>query len=472
MSTYDELTGTAARIADAAIEWDMADRGWHKSDEGWISDMSVAPVSTYVLSHDGLRVQIVGEDGWLKSDEFAGTAETDFRAVWADWYERIFDLFLEWKGLPHPLDFEAPLGKIRNAISVINVSTHVSTTGASADPSLETSNDDLDGALTSFCGEILPMQGVMDSFSLAYSNKLPGVVRGQLAILGILGMNLAGEQNLFRALRQDLPVIADDVLEVMRERKSSSSAADLKIIGAVLAGASLFITGGTSSLIIANGRTIVAALSGMTPADEAPSPAQKQYGADTAMGVYENVRTYLDELKTTVRGEESSVRTSLTSALSEVTGQNADAFLLRKPGLLDASTQGLEVNAETLSFLGGVIAPFICDNLAVARAEAAGAEIQAPWERPDTIGLGAHGPYRQWKALLDEFVEVSTVTRTELADVGDVLIEIAQEYVDTESIIQQRLRELEGLDALDVPDFTPPPPPSTAYARVTVDQPV
>src|SRR3546814_8308936 len=95
MSTYDELTGTAARIADAAIEWDMADRGWHKSDEGWISDISVAPVSTYVLSHDGFYVRIVGEDGWLKSDEFAGTAETDFRAVWQDWYERIFDLFLE-----------------------------------------------------------------------------------------------------------------------------------------------------------------------------------------------------------------------------------------------------------------------------------------------------------------------------------------------------------------------------------------
>src|SRR3546814_4000316 len=117
-------------------------------------------------------------------------------------------------------------------------------------------------------------------FALAYSNKLPGVVRGQLAILGILGMNLAGEQNLFRALRTDLPTIADDVLEVMRERKSDSSAADLKIIGAVLAGASLFLTGGTSSVVIANGRTIVAVLSGMTPADEAPSPAQNPYRSE------------------------------------------------------------------------------------------------------------------------------------------------------------------------------------------------
>ena len=39
MSTYEELLGTCARIADAAIEWDMRLLGWWKSDEGWVSDM-------------------------------------------------------------------------------------------------------------------------------------------------------------------------------------------------------------------------------------------------------------------------------------------------------------------------------------------------------------------------------------------------------------------------------------------------
>jgi hypothetical protein len=92
MSTYEELLGTAARIADAAIEWDMRDRGWWKSDEGWVSDLTVAPTSTYVLDFTGMYVRVIGEDGLAHHrEEFAPTSSTDFRAIWRGWYERIFD---------------------------------------------------------------------------------------------------------------------------------------------------------------------------------------------------------------------------------------------------------------------------------------------------------------------------------------------------------------------------------------------
>jgi hypothetical protein len=452
VSTYNELTGTAARIADAAIEWEMNQMGWNKIDEGWMSTIQFSGLSTYVLDATGMYVRIVGEEGLHHREDFAPTAAIDFRAIWADWYERIFGLFLPWKGLPDPADFQPSIDALGNAISVLNVTTTVSGDSVGEEASLESANTDLDSALRSFCGEIIAMSGSMDTFALVYSNRVPGVIRGDLAILGILGCTVAAEQHLFKKLREDIAKIADDVLEVMRDQNSGGGAAALGILGAVLAGASLFFTGGASAAVIANGRAIVGVLSAVVPQDEAPSPAQETYGGDSPMEVYDNVVTYLDEVKKAVSGEEEVVQKSLTKALDEVTAKADTYDLSSRPALLDIpDSEILDVNPDTLAFLGGVIVPFISENLKVARQQAAASPARAAWERNDGIGLGPHGPYSDWDALYDELITVATGTKRTLDDVGDKLIDVAKLYVDTDEIVAQRQQELKG--ELDVPEF-------------------
>lgn len=452
MSSYEEIGGTVARIADAAIEWDMNNRGWWKSDEGWVSDTTVSGISTYILDSTGMYIRIYGEEGLHNREEFAPTADIDFRAIWRGWYERIFDLFRPWQNLPDPTTFQPSLDAISNAISVLNVTTTVSGDSVGEQASLETANADLDSVLTSFCGEIIAMSGAMDTFAISYSNRLPGVVRGQLAILSILGCALAAEQNLFKELRKDIAKVADDVLEVMRDKNSGGAATALGILGAVLAGASLFFTGGASAPVIANGRTIVGILGAFVPEDKAASPAQETFGGSDPMEVYNNVVQYLDDVKQAVADEELVVRSSLRNARQEVTGENSDAFdLSRRPALLSIPDNQINVEPEKLAFLGGVIVPYIAENLRVARQQAAASPQRSAWERDSGIGLDTFGPYTTWEELHDEFIEVSTSTTRTLDDVGQKLIDVARHYVNVDEIVAQRTRELQG--ELDVPEF-------------------
>ncbi len=455
MSAYDELLGTAARIADAAIEWEMQLLGWWKSDEGWVSDLSLSPTQTFVLDSTGMYVRIVGEDGPRHHrEEFAPTADTDFRAIWRGWYERIYDMFRPWQGLPEPSGFQPSIDAVANAISVLNITTSVSGTAVGEEASLKTANEDLDSALTSLCGEILAMSGAMDTFAVAYSNRVPGVVRAQAAILGMLGCTLAAEQNLFAELRHDVAQVGDDVLEVMKDRNSGGAATTLGILGAVLAGASLFFTGGASAAAIANGRAILGVLSPFVPEDEAPTPAQETFGGSEPMDVYDNVVRFLDDMKQAVTDEEEVVRASLRGARRLVVGEEADEFdLSQRPALLDIPvTQIIDVNPETLAFLGGVIVPHISENFTVSRDQAAAAPDRSAWERDAGVGLGPSGPYADWDNLHDAFIDVSVGTTRTLDDVGQKLIDVARLYVQVDEIVEQRATELEG--HLDVPEFS------------------
>ncbi len=451
MSTYDEILGTAARIADAAIEWEMRDLGWWKADEGWIYDDMM---STYVLDFTGMYVRIVGEDGPAHDRAaFAPTADTDFRAIWRGWYERVFDLFRPWQGLPDPADFQPSIDALANAISVLNVTTSVSGDSVGEEVELETANEDLDSALTSLCGEIIAMSGAMDTFAIAYSNRVPGVIRAHLAILALLGCTLTAEQKLFEELRKDIAKVADDVLEVMEDQSSGGAATALGIIGAVLAGASLFVTGGASAVLIANAGTVVGILGTFVPEDKAASPAQETFGGGDPMEVFENALKFLDDVKQAVGDEEEVVRSSVRGARALVSGAEADEFdLSQRPALLDIpDAEIIDVNPDTLAFLGGVIVPYVSESLLVARQQAAGAPGPDAWERNAGVGLGPTGPYAAWENLYDAFVDVSVGTKRTLDDVGQKLVDVARNYVAVDEIVAQRQQELEG--HLDVPAF-------------------
>lgn len=464
MSTYDQLTGTASRIADLAIEWEMKEMGWWKVSGGehggwWMITVGASPA--YLLDPTGMYVKVLGEDGPMHNRaDFAYTASTDFRAIWRGWYERMHELFSPWQSLPDPAAFQPTLDSLENAISVLNVTTEVEVSGGTGQGAvtekaeLESANADLDSALRSYCGEIIGMAGAMDTFALLYSNRVPTVLRGQIAILGLLGCNASAEQNLFKCLREDIASIADDMYKVMEDQNSGGAAGALSILGAVLAGAGIFFSGGALAPVIANGSAVVSVLSAFVPEDKPDGPAEDKFGADTPMGVYNNVADYLGEVKRIVRGEEQVVKDSLTGALTEVTTNREPYDLSERPTVLDAPPSAfLKADSSTMAFIGGVIGPFISQNMAVCRQQAANSPQRSAWQRNPDIGLGTYGPWTDWDALYDEYMSISSGTRIQFDDVNDRLIEAAKVYRDTDAIIAQRLAELDG--ALEVPEFPP-----------------
>ena len=96
-------------------------------------------------------------------------------------------------------------------------------------------------------------------------------------------------------------------------------------------------------------------------------------------------------------------------------GEEADEFdLSQRPALLDIpDTEIIDVNPDTLAFLGGVIVPYISQNLTVSRDQAVASPDRSAWERDAGVGLGPSGPYADWENLYDAFIDVSVgTTRT------------------------------------------------------------
>ena len=444
MSDYDALLGTVARIADAAIEWDMNLRGWHKAENGWVSDLTVSSGTTYLLDFAGMSIRDLHYGDLYPVGE-GGFSQYNYRPLWRSWYERANEAFRPWLGLPDPGDFERPIGSLQSAAGSLNVNTTVVTSGAGPEAGLESGNLDLDANLYSLTGEIIAMNGVaMDRFALDYSNRLPGVIRGQLAITAMLGCCLTAEQNLWKQARLDVARIADDVLVVMKEQGGGDGGAKLKILGAVLAGASLFFSGGASAAVISNGRAIVGLLSGFLPADQALTPDQQGLAGSTPSEVHGKLLDLLETLGTAARAEERLIQQSLTGSSAEVGTGTPDAFELGdRPELLGVPDDGvlhprdIDVKPDTLVILGTDVVPAIAATLRSARRAVADAAGSAPWERKAAIGLGPTGAYDDWAVLHSQLLDVLTGTSRTLEDVGGKLVDVAALFVEVDRDVSQ-----------------------------------
>ncbi|GAB2757118.1 hypothetical protein GCM10027020_06690 [Nocardioides salsibiostraticola] len=451
MSTYDELLGTVARMADAAIEWDMELLGWYPTANGWVSGFAVSPMTTYELDATGLYLYDVNNDERFNVGEFAGV-QTDFRALWRSWYEQMNDAFRPWLGLPDPADFDSQVNVLQEAAGRLNVATIATSTGAGTDAEIQTGNGDLDSALQSVVGEVVAMNGVtMDLFAANYSNRLPGVVRGQLAMVGLLGTCLTGERNLWKEARLDVAAIADDVLRVLQAKSSGGSGEALKIIGAVLAGASLFVTAGTSAAVLGGVRTVLGILGAFAPDEAASGAAQQTYGGDSPGAVFDKLRENLAAFDQALYDEEEIIQQSLNSGLDEVRSNAGSFDLAMTPDLLSVPddqvlvTGDIDVKPETLVFLGRAVVPVIAGEVRGARNQVARSGELNAWSRSGSVGMSPYGGFPEWDDLRDEYVTLAGGTARTLDDVGQKLIDVAGLFVDVDQIERDNYEAFQAL---------------------------
>ncbi|MAS56400.1 MAG: hypothetical protein CMJ44_17600 [Pimelobacter sp.] len=444
MSTYDELLGTVARMADAAIEWDMELLDWHKTANGWVSGFNVSPTTTYELDATGMYVYDRNNDETFHANEFALTSQIDFRGLWRSWYERMNDAFRPFLGMPEPGDFTPQITALQEAAGALNVATVATGTGARTDDEIETGNGHLDAALTSLVGEIVAMNGAaMDLFAINYSNRLPGVVRGQLAMVGLLGSCLSGEKNLWEKAQIDVAGIADDVMSVLEAKDSGGSSRGLQILGAVLAGASLFFTAGTSAAVIGASRTVLGILQTVAPAEQAPPPAADTFGGSSPGEVFGKLTAFLAEFDQALYAEEEVVQRSLDNGLAEVRSHAGDFDLATLPALVSLDDDAvlaagdIDVKPETLVFLGTAVIPVIAGEIRGARNGVSRSGGFDAWSRSGSVGMAPYGGDGQFDDLRDEFVLLAGGTARALDDVAQKLIDVAAQFVDVDAIQQQ-----------------------------------
>ena len=257
MSAYEELLGTAARIADAAIEWDDAAPGLVEVRRG----LGLRPVP---LSDADLRPRLHRD---VRPDRRRGRAPAPPRGVRPHGRHGLpGDLArLVRADLRHvpPLAGTTGADRVHSRPSTRSPTRSPSSTSRRRSPGTPSARRPASRPRTRTwtprsrrsCGEILAMSGAMDTFAVAYSNRVPGVVRAQAAILGMLGCTLAAEQNLFAELRHDVATgrrrrPRGHEGPQLRWRRDGTAASSARCSPAPAS----FFTGGASAAAIANGR--------------------------------------------------------------------------------------------------------------------------------------------------------------------------------------------------------------------------
>ena len=348
MSSYDELLGTVARYADVAIEAEMYDLGWHKSDDGWLSDQTVTTGTVLRLDPTGLYIDDISTgERWKPED--GSFMNVDFRGLWRGWYERTNDAFQPWLGLPEPSAMDPLIRTSRAAADVLEVETRVKA---------EEGKDDAVSEAQSRQQRSRGGPGVVHRRD--HRDGRPGDARprGQLhqpgpGVIRARSRRSASpappHKNLIEEMRgKAIAKVADDVLSVMEDRGGGSDAAGaLSDRRRGVRGASLFFTGPAVAGLIANGSTIAV----RDPVDlhphREPTPAEVTYGGGTAMEVFGNLQKTLEGADDDMTDGED-VQDSLSQALGEITG-HPGVYDLAQPGKFLADDPRSIARARTAS---------------------------------------------------------------------------------------------------------------------------
>ena len=115
------------------------------------------------------------------------------------------------------------------------------------------------------------------------------------------------------------------------------------------------------------------------------------------------------------------------------------------------AVSALHADVPLLRSIGLVTMPTVAGHVALAAGRAQDADRPSAWDRPSDIGLGAQGPYLQWRRLLDAFDAVTTGSAKELVEAGELLAQGADDIARADAGSAERTAALEK--ALDRGDL-------------------
>lgn len=449
MSTYAGLASTLEEIIDAAIEWDMRQRGYsgnvsdgfdnHGSGGAYTVPPPGAPNAGQFM--DGWEVVTI-DGGWLPR-----------RDVYERWRKSVNDAFEQWAGLPEPQDFVQQVASLGVCVSKLAADADVESSGVTG------GNDDLT-LIGNMQIELGGFNGVaMNAFTRNYASRLDEVVRGQFCVASVLAITLLGEKTIWEEAREDVARVADGALEAMRSGAPDDTAAFLKVLGAAASAVALFASGGTYAPVLAGGATALGILNGFLPKEPAQTQAEVLFGGDSPDDVYEKLLQALAALNNRIRDEEGYIASCLYSTHAEMENNEENYDLGARPNIVRQTDvdriatddeRRIEADLRTLRDMATHDLPTIAGAVEEAQLLLGESAAVTPWQRPPGLGLGPTGPYDDWVEVKHRLFAVQGRTASTLREVADVLRIVADSFGQTDqevsAALAHRLHELRSAD--------------------------
>lgn len=428
MSSYEQLSATVARIVDAAIEADLASRGFYGSvDEGFTGNAIRITEADPTDNRTAWIAPPGGARGYSEGatvDEWGEPIEILFdpRAVYGRWRTAIPQRFRAWGDLPDPAGLQPAVDALRDAaVGLTAGGTTLDDQGETTE--VDSGNTDLYVFLT-YVEQNAPLAGAaLSAYQHNYGLRMRPVLSGYQVATCVLGILVAGEQEVWTRARQDVAEIADQVLAAMiavRDSGGGDFATVLKVFGAAVTAASIFVTGGTGAAVLSGvGKAVGIASAFVKPGQ---APPELPFGAGDPEGVLANLEVGLAQLDDTITDEELSLRNAAAGMHQQVVDYDnaysiaAGVRPLGAPEPAQLTVPDLVPTiAEDTRAVAGVVRS--------ASGTILGTADDGPWTRPGTIGLSRRGHFFEWDLLLEKI--------TTLMDADAVLLDDAAHSLDT-----------------------------------------
>jgi hypothetical protein len=375
--------------------------------------------------------------------------------------QRVDKALEPWEDLPDPTAFDEYIEHLRGANSKLAVSFSASDGVAVGAGPIGDYLKTIDQNASSMSG------GMINTFKKKFLNALGRAIGGHHGLTVILGQALTGEQNLIKQARADVTTAVTTytkALEAYAHDTSSNAAFAFKVIGAVVAGASAFATGGATAAFggAAAALTLLTTLAeedekAAKEAKEAKEPEAKDY-----QGLMKGFETALNDLNTAIKAREGTIATSLSKNRESVYNYR-DSFNLTNPienidddsDLHEGDGRAIIHNHSLAREITHHAMPGIADELKKAAEAVWDGWNGSPYYRDPTIGRGETGPYPEWSELADPTWRLIGDLEWEVRN-GAKTLELAIEDMgrtdtDSQDALEKHAASIAGYQNYEVP---------------------
>lgn len=401
MANYNDLPGLTGRLKRAAIDAYMKDEDYDVHDSFYSHQ---AVVSEFPVSYHVSRPGEDGQGGGVFEIHDAGSRTDDgktrqFQSNFDRIRGRVDSALNKWDVLPDPGDYELHIESLRDANVALSVgaSTQQGTVNGTGlvGPFLKVidqNSDEMSG-------------GIIAAFKTRFLLMLGGTIGGHHGVTRVLGDAITAEREIWVRARTDVANAVENsrnALDAYARKHDADWKLVLAVIGAAVAGASAFVTGGISGHLAgaAAGLTLLKE-TGDSVDRAASKPGAKSF--EELMGAFEK---NLDEINKAIKTEEELIERNLRTNIGRVSSD--PGFNLDKPlqGVDDDSDLHLPGdrtiihNKAKIREITHTAMPGIAAELIKAKTKVQGASNSMPWYRDGSVGIGFTGPLSTWNELL------------------------------------------------------------------------
>lgn len=445
MTYIPGLSTKIQEIVEAAIEAEMSSYGYYGTCadgfEGYSRATEELPISDPITVKypSGAVYQFGSEADWLEPF-------MDAKALFSKWQEEIPQNFERFDDLPHPDAFDYPLETLA-AITTGLSAQGASTSGSGSDTTVSVGNLDLSSYIESAQHTLGNFSGdAMQALNQSYLARLDDVVGGQQVLACVLGVSMAGEQEVWRTTRIDLLDIAEEARKAFKAYANGGGGSVkelLEVAGAAASAIGLF----TANPVVKGASTILGIVTKFMP--DPPAPPVLQLGGGSVEEIHGNLLEALSTLCQTIADQERALGECASGAATSVMdhldsydlGTPSDFLGENRPGELYGPGEEVAVVFDGLRDCAGLVQG-VASVLDQIHGDLSSSVGDYRWVRNAQVGLGSHGHYDDWATLHDNLGTVLQRTSTTLTDVAARMVLVANDFQATEDQITQELSQL------------------------------